>query len=52
MRATKRQTAAIRAYVEDQAHEPVAHLEKAVSERVGPVRHASEMSTLRLAVGG
>ena len=39
MRATKRQTEAIRAYVEDQAHEEVVHLEKAASELVGPVRH-------------
>lgn len=39
MRATKRQTEAIRAYVEDQAHEQVVHLEKAASELVGPVRH-------------
>ena len=39
MRATKRQTEAIRAYVADQAHEKVVHLEKAASELVGPVRH-------------
>jgi hypothetical protein len=39
MRATKCQTEAIRAYVEDQAHEEVVHLEKAASELVGPVRH-------------
>jgi hypothetical protein len=39
MRATKRQTEAIRAYVEGQAHEEVVHLEKAASELVGPVRH-------------
>jgi hypothetical protein len=39
MRATKRQKEAIRAYVEDQAHEDVVHLEKAASELVGPVRH-------------
>ncbi len=39
MRASKRQTDAIRSYVEDQAHEQVVHLEKAASERVGPVRH-------------
>ncbi len=39
MRATKRQTEAIRNYVEDQAHEQVIHLEKAASELVGPVRH-------------
>src|SRR5579859_2122073 len=39
MRATKRQTEAVRAYVEDQAHEEVVHLEKAASELVGPVRH-------------
>jgi hypothetical protein len=39
MRATKRQTEAVRAYVEDQAHEQVIHLEKVASELVGPVRH-------------
>jgi hypothetical protein len=39
MRATKRETDRISAYVEDQAHEPVVHLEKAASELVGPVRH-------------
>src|SRR5580698_4416786 len=39
MRATERQTEAIRAYVEGQAHEEVVHLEKAASELVGPVRH-------------
>ncbi len=39
MRATKRQTEAVRAYVEDQSHETVVHLEKAASELVGPVRH-------------
>jgi hypothetical protein len=39
MRATRRQTEAVRAYVEDQAHEQVIHLEKAASELVGPVRH-------------
>jgi hypothetical protein len=39
MRATKRQTDAVRAYVEDQAHEQVVHLEKAASELVGRVRH-------------
>lgn len=39
MRATKHQKDAIRAYVEDQAHEDVVHLEKAASELVGPVRH-------------
>src|ERR1700683_3389044 len=39
MRATKRETDRIRAYVEDQAHEDVVHLEKAASELVGPVRH-------------
>lgn len=39
MRASKRQTEAIRAYAEDQAHEQVIHLEKAASELVGPVRH-------------
>lgn len=39
MRASKRQTEAIRLYVEDQAHEQVVHLEKAASQLVGPVRH-------------
>lgn len=39
MRATKRQTETIRAYVEGQAHEQVIHLEKVASELVGPVRH-------------
>lgn len=39
MRATKEQKDAVRAYVEDQAHEDVVHLEKAASEMVGPVRH-------------
>jgi hypothetical protein len=39
VRATKREHDDIRAYVEDQAHEAVIHLEKAASERVGPVRH-------------
>src|SRR6266516_5781116 len=39
MRTTKRQRDAVRAYVEDQAHEEVMHLEKAASELVGPVRH-------------
>jgi hypothetical protein len=39
VRATKREKDAIRAYVEDQRHESVVHLEKAASELVGPVRH-------------
>jgi hypothetical protein len=39
MRATKHQTEVIRAYVENQAHAEVMHLEKAASELVGPVRH-------------
>jgi hypothetical protein len=39
MRASKRQTEAVRAYVEREAHEQVTHLEKAASELVGPVRH-------------
>ncbi len=39
MRSTKGEKDAIRAYVEDQAHEEVVHLEKAASELVGPVRH-------------
>ena len=39
MRATKREKDSIRAYVEDQAHEAVIHVEKAASEMVGQVRH-------------
>jgi hypothetical protein len=39
MRARDREKEAIRAYVEDQAHEEVIHLERAASELVGPVRH-------------
>jgi hypothetical protein len=39
LRSTTRERAAIRAYVEDQAHDPVLHAEKASSEMVGPVRH-------------
>jgi hypothetical protein len=39
IRASEREKDAIRAYVEDQAHEEVIHLEKAASELVGPVRH-------------
>jgi hypothetical protein len=39
VRASKREKDAIRAYVENQAHEEVIHLEKAASELVGPVRH-------------
>jgi hypothetical protein len=39
MRATNREKDDIRAYVEDQAHEKVVHLEKSASEMVGPVRH-------------
>jgi hypothetical protein len=39
VRATKREKDEIRTYVESQAHEDVVHLEKAVSELVGPVRH-------------
>ncbi len=39
MRATKRQTEAVRSYVEREAHEQVVHLEKAASKLVGPVRH-------------
>jgi hypothetical protein len=38
-RATQRQTEAVRAYVEREAHEEVVHLERAASELVGPVRH-------------
>jgi hypothetical protein len=38
VRATNREKDEIRAYVEDQAHEDVLHLEKAASELVGPVR--------------
>jgi ribosomal protein L37E len=37
--ASQREKATIRAYVEDQAHEEVVHLELAASELVGPVRH-------------
>lgn len=33
------ESAAIRAYVETEAHESVVHLEKAASEMVGPARH-------------
>jgi hypothetical protein len=39
VRATKRETAQVTAYVETQAHEPVIHAEKAASELVGPARH-------------
>src|SRR3954453_3611317 len=39
MLATKREKDEIRAYVEEQAHEEVVHLEKAASELVGPMRH-------------
>lgn len=39
MRATELEKNEIRAYVEDQAHEEVVHLEKAASELVGPVHH-------------
>jgi hypothetical protein len=39
MRSTKRQTEAVRAYVEDQAYEEVVHIDKAASELVGPVWH-------------
>jgi ribosomal protein L37E len=39
MRSTKAEKDGIRAYVEDQAHEKVVHLEKAAAELVGPVRH-------------
>lgn len=39
MRATKRETNEIRAYVEAEAREEVVHVEKAASELVGPVRH-------------
>lgn len=39
VRSTKQEKDEIRAYVEDQAHEQVVHLEKAASELVGPVRH-------------
>lgn len=42
MRSTKREKDSIRAYVEDEAHEEVVHLEKAASELVGPVRHDIE----------
>jgi len=39
VRASKRESDAIRRYVEGQAGEEVVHLEKAASEFVGPVRH-------------
>jgi hypothetical protein len=39
IRASTREKDAIRAYMQDQAHEEVIHLEKAASELVGPVRH-------------
>jgi hypothetical protein len=39
MRATKRQTEAVRTYAEGQASKQVIHLEKVASELVGPVRH-------------
>ncbi len=39
MRSTQQQKDAVRAYVEDQAHEHVVHVEMAASELVGPVRH-------------
>lgn len=39
MRATQRERDQIRAYVREQAHEDVVHLEKVASELVGPVRH-------------
>lgn len=38
-RVTKRETEAVRSYVQDQSHETVIHLEKAASERVGLTRH-------------
>jgi len=39
VRATTREKDDIRAYVEDQSHEKVIHLEKVASELVGPNRH-------------
>lgn len=39
MRLSQREKGEVRAYVEDQAHEQVIHLEKVASELVGPVRH-------------
>src|SRR5262245_9463057 len=39
MQATKRQTDAVRSYVEREGNVPVTHLEKAASELVGPERH-------------
>ena len=39
MRSTQREKDDIRAYVREQAHEEVVHLEKVASELVGPVRH-------------
>jgi hypothetical protein len=39
MRASTREREAVRTYVEQEAQEPVVHLEKAASELVGSVRH-------------
>jgi hypothetical protein len=39
VRVSKGEENTIRAFVEDQAHEEVIHLEKAASELVGPVGH-------------
>src|SRR5690606_27475253 len=39
MRSTQGEKDQIRAYVREQAHDDVAHLEKVASELVGPVRH-------------
>lgn len=39
MRSPQREKEAVRAYVEEQAHEGVIHVEKVGSELVGPVRH-------------
>lgn len=38
-RVTKRETEAVRSYVEGQSHENVVHLEKVATERVGPTRY-------------
>jgi hypothetical protein len=39
VQATRQDQERIRAYVRDQTHEEVVHLEKAASELVGPARH-------------
>ncbi len=39
MRSPRREKETVQAYVEEQAHERVVHVEKVASELVGPVRH-------------